>query len=123
MFSEEAVYTVNFLWGLLNIILGAMGLYFIYRYVVACLTLEPDARNILLGPALQKWLPVDDEFLLIMGSMYIGFKASSLLVVSARWEVNMRNMRERLRRKKILPPKKARAVEVVDLSRLETFTG
>jgi hypothetical protein len=87
LFSNEAIFRLNLIWGILDITLGLVGLYFIYRYVLAVLVLDADNRALLLGPNLSRWLPATDKLFILFGALYLSFKSVTLLITSARWEI------------------------------------
>lgn len=123
--SELNVYRLNYVWGITDIILSTLGLYFVYRYVVAVLTISDDDRDILLGPAFSRWLPTTDQFITILGALYLGFRVTHLLVAGARWELSMRKQRENLVKEKKLEDVEREGGEVrrLDLNKASTFTG
>jgi hypothetical protein len=89
LFSSEALFRINLIWGIFDIALGLIGLYFVYRYVIAVLIINSDDRAILLGPLLSKWVPTSDTFFIFVGALYLAFKCVTLLVTSARWEMSL----------------------------------
>jgi len=89
LFSNEAIFRLNLIWGILDITLGLVGLYFIYRYVIAVLVLDADNRALLLGPNLSRWLPATDKLFVLFGALYLSFKCVTVLITSARWEISL----------------------------------
>ena len=97
--DQRSLDRLNFIWGGTNVVLSVIGIYFVYRFAVAVLVLDPENRQILLGPLLSQWLPVDDTFITVLASLYIAFKTVTILIAASRWEMNAstRDKREKVR--------------------------
>ena len=76
-------------------VLSVLGIYFVYRFAVTVLVLDPENREILLGPLLSQWLPVDDTFITVLASLYIAFKTVTILISASRWEMNASSREKR----------------------------
>jgi len=100
LFSNEAIFRLNLIWGILDISLAMVGLYFIYRYVIAVLVVDADNRALLLGPNLSRWLPSTEKLFVVAGAFYLSFKCVTVLITSARWEIALEKELANLKSKK-----------------------
>lgn len=87
--SEENLLRLEFVWGVTDIVLQTVGLYFIYRYCITVMVLDDEDKDLLLGPVVSKWIPANDEVVVLLGAAYISFKIVSLLITSTNWEVSL----------------------------------
>lgn len=97
--SETSLLRLEFIWGVVDIALSAIGLYFIYRYAITVMVLDQEDRDILLGPVISKWVPSDDTVITVLGSAYIAFKVVTLFITSTNWETNLQKRTRELRKK------------------------
>lgn len=97
--DQRSLDRLNFIWGGTNVVLSVIGIYFVYRFAVTVLVLEPENREILLGPLLAQWLPVDDTFITVLASLYIAFKTVTILIAASRWEMNLNTRDKRAKSK------------------------
>lgn len=86
MFGRRELFVANVLWGFLNVLVGAAGLYFVFRYAVAVLASDDYTRRLLLG----EWITgiVGDTSLAVLTtvSLYMGFRVVLLILSVASWE-------------------------------------
>lgn len=94
--SDEYVYELQLFWGVLNVIFGLLGLYFVYRWGVTLLATDDSVRRVLMGEPFFTWFASSDSFILIFAAAYLGFKLMYILITTARWEINMEHTRRRL---------------------------
>lgn len=116
LFSSEALFRINLIWGILDISLGLVGLYFIYRYVIAVLVINADDRAVLLGPMLSKWVPTTDTFFIFVGALYLAFKCVTLLITSARWEMSLERESINIRTTEKRPKNESKYLKVSDFT-------
>ena len=95
--SEANLLRLEFVWGVVDIVLQAIGLYFIYRYVLTVMVLDEDDRDILLGPVVSRWIPSNDLWITVLGGAYISFKVVSLFILSTNWETSLQRRARKLR--------------------------
>lgn len=121
--DQRSLDRLNFIWGGTNVVLSVIGIYFVYRFAVTVLVLDPENREILLGPLLAKWLPVDDTFITVLASLYIAFKTVTILISASRWEMNAstRDKREKSR-SRTAAREEQRELDPSEM-RLRDFTG
>lgn len=110
--SEANLLKLEFVWGVTDIVLQTIGLYFIYRYCITVMVLDEEDRDILLGPVVSKWVPSNDTVITVLGAMYISFKIVTLLITSTNWEKSLQK-RTRAARKKM--PFKREEVESANI--------
>ena len=83
------------------------------------MVLDPDDRDILLGPTVSKWVPANDDVIVILGGAYIAFKIVTLIITSTNWETGIIQRtkalrlkqpykRDEIQRANILEPKETR---------------
>lgn len=92
--SEEVVYQLEILWGVINLILSLMGLYFVYRWGVTLISTDDTVREILMGEPFATWFNKGDTAVLVVTSAYLGFKFVHILITTARWELSMEKARK-----------------------------
>lgn len=124
-FSEQSLLRLEFIWGVTDIVLQTIGLYFIYRYCITVMVLDTEDREILLGPTVSKWVPANDELIVVLGAAYIAFKIVTLIITSTNWETALIQRTRKLRLKQpykrdevetsnILEPQKLTAKDFTD---------
>ncbi len=96
LISDEYLYEVELFWGVLNVIFGILGLYFVYRWSVTLLATDDDIREILVGEPFYSWFAKDEKVITFFAAAYLGFKLMYILISTARWEMDMEKTRKRL---------------------------
>lgn len=92
--SEEAIYQLNLVWGVVNIVFSLLGLYFVYRWGVTLLSTDASVRKILMGEPMASWFEAGNQLILILAAAYLGFKFTHVLISTARWELSMEKSRK-----------------------------
>jgi hypothetical protein len=86
MITRRGLLVLNLIWGVLSILVGIAGLYFVYKYAVAILAVDNEMRELLLGQWLANIIG-DSELLLLVGaSLYLAFRVMQLIIASATLE-------------------------------------
>lgn len=96
VFRDDTLYQIELFWGVLNVIFGLIGLYFVYRWGVTLLSTDDSVRRILMGEPFFTWFASNDSVILIFASAYLGFKLLYMIITTARWEINMEHTRRKL---------------------------
>ena len=120
LISDEYLYEIELFWGVLNVVFGILGLYFVYRWGVTLLATSDDVRRVLMGEPFFTWFASNDELITIFAASYLGFKLMYILITTARWEINMEKTRKRLfgirKQKALIPAAKAQEQKQVEVS-------
>lgn len=89
---------MNLMWGVLNVILSTLGLYFVYRWGVTLLSTDDSVRRVLMGEPFFTWFAQNESFLLVATAVYLAFKIILIITNTARWEIDMEQTRQRIER-------------------------
>lgn len=95
LFSKTTWYQAELFWGVINVIFGLLGLYFVYRWGVTLAATDEDTRRILMGDPFYTWFS-DDDIILIFAASYLGFKLLYIVFTTAQWEMKMNRTHEEL---------------------------
>ncbi len=86
MLKREQLFVLNLIWGLLNLLVGVVGLYFIFRYAVTVLASDDYTRRLLLGEWVASTVGDTTMAVLVTVSLYMGFRVVLLIISAATWE-------------------------------------
>ena len=86
MSHREQLFVLNVIWGVLNILVGIAGLYFVFRYGVTVLASGDDTRKLLLGEYVANLVGDTSIGVLVTVSLYIGFRVVYLIINTATFE-------------------------------------
>ena len=94
--SDANLYQIELFWGVLNVVFGLLGLFFVYRWGVTLMSTDDDVRRVLMGEPFFTWFGGNEDVILIFAAGYLGFKLLYIVITTARWELDMEKTRRRL---------------------------
>jgi hypothetical protein len=86
MSLRKQLFILNVVWGVFSIVIGVVGLYFVFRYGVAVLSSGDDTRKLLLGDYVAGIVGDTEITVVITLSLYIGFRVVYLIINAATLE-------------------------------------
>ena len=98
--TDEVMYNLQLIWGLLNLVFSVFGLYFVYRWGVTLLATDEDVRKILMGETISRWVEGNNETIAYFAAAYLSFKFVQIFITTTSWELNMEKYRKEILRKR-----------------------
>ena len=99
--SDTAVYQLNLILGLFQLVFSLASIYFVYRWGVTLLAVGRDIRDVMIGSPFNQWIGSED-FLVFAASLYLGFKFIFVIFTTARWEIQMESLRKKIYKSRIV---------------------
>lgn len=86
MTRRQQLFILNVIWGIVSIVFGVAGMYFMFRYGVAVLASGDETRKLLLGDYVADIVGNTEIGVVVFISLYMGFRVVYLIINAATLE-------------------------------------
>lgn len=98
--TDEVMYHLQIIWGLLNLVFSVFGLYFVYRWGVTLLATDEEVRRVLMGDTISRWVEGNNKTIAYLAAAYLSFKFVQIFITTTSWEINMEKYRREILKKR-----------------------
>lgn len=86
MTRRQQLFILNVIWGIVSVVAGIAGLYFMFRYGVTVLASNDETKKLLLGDYVAGIVGNTEIGVVVAISLYMGFKVVYLIISTATLE-------------------------------------
>jgi len=99
--TREAFFNLQVIYGLFNLVLNLVTIYFACRWGVTLLATDEQTRKMLMGDQMASVFNRGDLVVTVFAAVFLGYKVVSILVTTAQWEIRMQHERQLVVRKRV----------------------